>query len=209
MRELEFLPEWYPQIRRKRRSLVFHGWLTLMVVIAVGLWMLLAQQNVRAKQSSLVEIKSQLSETQTELDKLKDLLTLQRQLGHQDQIIVKLGKHIEASRLMAALDELMPPNVALISLTAENEEQMPAPGSLAALRAQQDHDKGPAAKKLRVKVQALAPTDEDLANFLSKLTAKPFEQVALNYSKQRTESGHVMREFEVAFDVDLSAAGGE
>jgi hypothetical protein len=208
MRELEFLPEWYPQIRRKKRLLVLQGWMTMAVVVTLGLWMLLAQRNVRAKEADLITIKSRLQDTQSELAKLDEMLGLQRKWRVQDQIIIKLGKHVEASRLIAALDELMPPTVAIVSLTLDTEEQGPPAGSLAAARAAQERDKAPV-RKMKVKLQALAPTDEDLANFLSRLTARPFEQVALNYSRQRTESGHVMREFEVAFAMDVSAAGGE
>ena len=38
MRELEFLPQWYPQIRRRRRLVHLQAWLTL-VLIAVGLFL--------------------------------------------------------------------------------------------------------------------------------------------------------------------------
>ena len=55
-------------------------------------------------------------------------------------------------------------------------------------------------RKLRVRLQGVAPTDTDVANFLSGITNVPFfEQVAMTYSRDRSDSGHVMREFEITF----------
>jgi hypothetical protein len=57
----------------------------------------------------------------------------------------------------------------------------------------------------------VAPTDMDLAEFLARLTSKPFfRNVELLISHEKTDRGHVMREFEVAFVMDLNptAAGG-
>lgn len=207
MRELEFLPEWYPEIRRKRRMVFMQGWLTILAVATVGVWLFLAQRNVRDKQGQLLTLKSQITQTQSDLDRLDQMEQLRRKWQHQDQIIEKLGKHIESSRLITAMDELMPANMALVSLDVANQEQTVTPGSLASMRPEEA--KKPPARKIKVRVQGLAPNDEDLANFLAKLTSHPFEQVALTYSRQRSDNGHVMREFEVAFAVDLAAVGGE
>ena len=51
----------------------------------------------------------------------------------------------------------------------------------------------------------MVPTDVDLANFLAGLQNVPyFENVAMAYAKDRAENGHVMREFEVNFTIDLT-----
>ena len=46
MREVEFLPAWYPQVRRRRRLVVLQAWMTLAVLIGLGAWMTLAGRNV-------------------------------------------------------------------------------------------------------------------------------------------------------------------
>jgi hypothetical protein len=57
-------------------------------------------------------------------------------------------------------------------------------------------------------VHGVVPTDVDFASFLAKLSTVPyFENVAMIYAKDRSESGHVMREFEVTFTVSLNQEG--
>jgi hypothetical protein len=64
-------------------------------------------------------------------------------------------------------------------------------------------------RRVKMRMQGVAPTDSDLASFLAKLTAKPFfSAVAVTYSRPRSEDGHVMREFEVTFVLDLGGLGG-
>ena len=38
MREMEFLPSWYPQLRRHKRLVMLHIWATTMVIMGLGLW---------------------------------------------------------------------------------------------------------------------------------------------------------------------------
>ena len=65
------------------------------------------------------------------------------------------------------------------------------------IRAQQEKQKSQQAGKLNFRMHGIAPTDVALAEFLAKLTAKPFfKQVELTYAHERIDSGHVMREFE-------------
>ena len=65
-------------------------------------------------------------------------------------------------------------------------------------------------RKLRFKLHGVCPTDVDLGEFLAKLTGKPFfKNVELMYSHERQDRGHVMREFEVAFTMDLTGAAAK
>ena len=83
----------------------------------------------------------------------------------------------------------------------------PASG-LAARTAQRDSRNAAAETKIRLRVHGVAPTDMDLAEFLAKLTTKPFfKQIELIYSHERQDSGHVMREFEVSVVMDITPPG--
>jgi hypothetical protein len=70
----------------------------------------------------------------------------------------------------------------------------------------------PVDRRLRVRLQGVAPTDLELATFLTDLNQTSFfERPALTYVKERRESGHVLREFEVTFTINLNspvASGG-
>jgi Tfp pilus assembly protein PilN len=214
MREPEFLPDWYPKVRKRKRTLALQAWITLILISGLGLWMLLVQRNVRAREVALGALRTDLTQSETELERLEDAQQLQRDLGRRDEIFHKIGRPIESTRLLTTLEHLMPKDMALLDLALEGED--PAPrgaggggGSLAA-RAQQDKQKSQQASKLNFRMHGIAPTDVALAEFLAKLTAKPFfKQVELMYAHERLDSGHVMREFEVTFAMDLTGLGGK
>ena len=205
MRELEFLPEWYPKVRRHRRRVALQAWITLILVAGLGLWMLLVQRNVHAKQRELAGLVAELSQSETEVERLDELLKLQRQLGQQDEVFVKIGRPIEATRLFTTLEELMPKSMALLDLSIDTEESVKSHGNTLAARAAQEK----AERKLKLRVHGVAPTDVAVGDFLGSLTARPlFSNVELAYSHERAESGRVMREFEINFSIDLSNLGG-
>jgi Tfp pilus assembly protein PilN len=205
MREVEFLPDWYPKVRQRRRMVALQAWITLILVAGLGLWMILVQQNVHAREKTLKGLTTDLEQTETQLHRLEDLLALQRQLGQQDQIFIKIGRPMEATRVMSALAEMMPRDMALLQLSLDSEEAPKVTGKLAAKAAA---DKKNMESSLKFRMQGVAPTDVDLAEFIAKLTGKPFfKQVELMYSHERQDSGRVMREFEIAFVMDLSGLG--
>lgn len=213
MREVEFLPEWYPKVRQRRRMVALQAWITLILLCGLGLWTLLVQQNVRAREIELASLGSDLDQSETELQRLEDLLQLQRQLGQQDAIFMKIGRPVEATRVITTLEQMMPNDMALLDLWLDTEEAPKAStertGGLAARAAREQKDQADA--KLRFRMHGVAPTDVDLAEFLAKLTARPFfKNVELLYSHERQDRGHLMREFEVTFTMDLThtTAGG-
>jgi hypothetical protein len=208
MREMEFLPAWYPQIRKRKRLVVLQAWATVSLLGGLAAWMLLAGRNTRAAEANLQAISGQISQTESELQKLDDLLDLQKQLRQQDRVHAKLGLHVEATRMINTLESAMPKEMAVIQLEMEIEEQARPVATLADAQAMQQKDP-PVIRKLKVRLQGVAPTDVDLANFLARLgTTSYFERVAMNYARDRVDNGHVMREFEVTFSVDLSSPAG-
>jgi Tfp pilus assembly protein PilN len=204
MRELEFLPAWYPKARQRRRLIILQVWMTLLIAIGLGFWSFLVRTNVTNASDALDELSARLAQTDTELKRLDELLRLQKQLGVQDQIIARLGTHITPTRLLAAIENVLPSEMALINMSVTTEEQVRQQSNLAAARAEQQKQET-VDRRLKISLQGVAPTDVDLANFLARLASERFfEQVALSYARERTERGHVMREFEVTFVVNLT-----
>jgi Fimbrial assembly protein (PilN) len=203
MREVEFLPTWYPQVRLRRRIVLLQAWMVLVVIAGLALWTTLAQRNVHQAQATLLRVDAQLAHSRNELKTLEELMTLGKKLGEQAQVLAKVGSHVEAARLLATLDEVMPKSTALLELSFLTEEK--APLTLAAARAAQEKDRS-VERKVNVKITGVAPTDVEVAEFLTRLTGKPFfEDVRMTGSKPRLDNGHVMREFEVSFSMNLNA----
>ena len=204
MREVEFLPDWYPKVRQRKRVVALQAWITLILICGLGLWMLLVQRNVYARQQQLGVLSTDLSRSEIDLKRLDDLLALQKQLGEQDLIFKRIGRPIEMTKVMSTLQQIMPQDMALLDLSLDTEEApKPPPGTFAARMAAQSTK--PPEPKLRFRLHGVAPTDVDLGEFLAKLTTKPFfKHVELMYSRERVETGHVLRDFEVAFKLDLT-----
>jgi Tfp pilus assembly protein PilN len=206
MREVEFLPEWYPKVRKRKRMVALQAWSTLILIAGLGLWMILVQRNVRLRQHALGALQTDLFHSEEEINHLEEALKLQNQLSGKDQVLLKIGRSVEMTKLVSTLEQLMPADMALLDLNFDTEEA-PHPGGTLAARAAAEQKATDS--KLHFRLHGVAPTDVDLAEFLAKMTGKAFfKQVELMYSHERVENGHVMREFEVSFALELSQGSG-
>ena len=90
--------------------------------------------------------------------------------------MAKVGLHVEVSRMLAQLDSIMPKEMSLRDLSLDTIEQF-RDSSLMAPTSDKDR---PLDRRLNVRLTGVAPSDVDLANFLTKLTSVPiFVQVGL------------------------------
>lgn len=209
MRELEFLPDWYPRLRQRKRRIALQGWMSLLIVAGLGLWLMLINRNTAHAQERLDQLSADLSTTQLDLDKLRSLEDLQKQLRIQDEVMARIGLHVEMTRMINALEAAMSKDMSLIDLEMEVREQEKKLTALADLVKKPSRTDTVLDRRLIVKLRGVAPTDVELANFLFKLTNESlFEAVTLNYARERRERRHLMREFEVSFAINLNQKEG-
>jgi Tfp pilus assembly protein PilN len=203
MRELEFLPDWYPQTRRRRRLVHLQGWLTLLLVAGMGTHLVMADRNIAVAEGSVSALQAQLTETDAKLAEIDKLDAMRRQLRQQQAVVSKLGTYVESCKVIDALDAVMPKQMSLTGLQIDNEERVDN-SAVQAARATEPVVE----RRLKVRVQGVCPTDVDLANFMTQLAAVPFfEQVNITYAREKGQNGHVMREFEVTFGLNLTGSG--
>jgi len=201
MRELEFLPAWYPQLRRQKRMVVLQGWATVVVGISLSTWMLLAGRNVARWQDDRNIVSNQLDQSRARLRALNDQLAEKQKLETQQRVMAKLGLHVEVSRLIARLDQIMPKEMALTEADFNVVEQTKTENS-------GENKVQVTARKLLVKISGVTPSDADWAGLLAKLSSVPFfDDVRLVGAKEKVDDGHLMREFQVSFLVDLGSGG--
>ncbi len=204
MRELEFLPQWYPQLRTRKRQLVLQAWLTLAVIAGLCLALSSLNHSVRGAHRALAQISGEASATEAQVKKLDELLGLQKQLARQERVMARLGVGVETTRLLNTLEGIMPREMAILNLGMETHEQARPVANLTQALNTRDKDAA-VVRQLRVRLAGVVPTDADLASFLASLSGAPlFKQVTMNYARERADNGHVMREFEVSFVVPLS-----
>src|SRR5271170_7280852 len=97
--DIEFLPAWYAQSRRKKRVVLLQFYMTLVLALGLGLWMLLIRRNTVAAAASLDQINQQVSETHSELRQLDDQVRLKDQLMDQQRVVDSLGVPVDVARL--------------------------------------------------------------------------------------------------------------
>jgi Tfp pilus assembly protein PilN len=205
MREINFLPPWYTQFLRRRRTVFFQTWVTIGIAMGLGLWMFLAERNERNAENVLDTLSGQVQQTSTQLQQMERLEMLRRQLRQQAEVLTKLGIHVETGRLVTKLADATPPSLSFLSLNIDTDE-IPVQLSAAERAGLKEGSRPPVDRRLRVRLQGVAPTDLELATFLTDLNQTSFfERPALTYVKERRESGHVLREFEVTFTINLNS----
>ena len=203
MRELEFLPDWYPQTRKRRRMVVLQAWLILLLLAGMGSHLVLADRNIKLAEKSLSSLQGQLDQTNAQLAEMDKLDSMRKQWRQQEQLLSRLGLYVEAYRTLYTIDALMPKQMALTGMNIENEERVEQSNVQAAKGAEPVID-----RRMKVKIQGVCPTDTDLANFMTQLSTIPFfDQVSVTYAREKSEANHVMREFEVSFAMNLNGNG--
>ena len=210
MRELEFLPDWYPRLRRQRRRVLLQTWVALLVVAGLALWLTLARRNASRADVALRAFEAQVLQTETERRQLDEQLRMKAQLEQREEVVASLGFPVEMSRLLRTLDVIMPREMSLKDVTCTTIEQPLVYDGPAAAQARAPQDKPAVDRRLKVSLVGVAPNDLDLANFLTGLTNYPFfEQIQLLKADGVIDAGHTMREFEVTFSMSLNATPGQ
>jgi hypothetical protein len=206
VREIDFVPDWYPKLRQRRAMLVAQAWLTGGLVVAACVGVMVKRGQVHAAEQQLTGIIADMDHTRSKVKKLEDLLKLEAQWRTRDQVLTKLGLHVESTRLLNKLVEIMPPDMGVLDLDFTLEQARPLTSAIgrAADAAAKDV---PPDRRMKARLRGVAPTDVDLANFLRDLSNVTFfDNVAMTYAKDRSESGHMMREYEVTFSLNLNGA---
>ncbi len=208
MRELEFLPGWYPQLHRRQRQIMLQVYLTVAVSAGLALWLFLVDRNHHVASQTLGVLHAQVNQADAQLREINRLTTLETQLRKQEEVQSKLGLHVESARIIGTLASIMPENMSLVALNAETEEIPRDIGGMgkAALSAGAGV---PTDRRLKVRLSGIAPTDVDVANFITELNRISFfDHVTMTYAKDRREADHLMREFELTFIVNLNMPAG-
>ena len=206
MRELEFLPSWYPQLRTRRKMVGIQLWATIVVGLCLMAWIAITNRTVVQKQAQSHTLDRQLQQSRSDLKQLDEMLAEKKTLETEQQIMYKVGTHGEVSRLLAKIDEIMPKEMSLTEASFDTQEQVkdsdpnPKPG-VKTPAAEKTHT---VSRKLVVRLTGVTPSDADWATVLAKLGSIPFFQdVQLENAHDKSQSGHLLREFEVSFVVDL------
>jgi len=123
MREVEFLPAWYPLLRRRRIMMYAESWALVIVITAMAAWLMIFHHGIGAPRRRLTGLDRQLTQTDA------DLQRPQRAEGVEGTIAAGGGSfgafwgHTFRRRLMSALAQIMPPEMTLLDFSSNVVEQ--------------------------------------------------------------------------------------
>lgn len=204
MHELEFVPSWYPRMRRRQQLLKLQATFTVAAVILLGAWILNARTGISAQRSVRAALDNRLSQSSEELALLEEQVDLKAQLQKQKEIMDRLGRHVEASRMLSLLQQSLTKQVAVLDLKISTIESVQQ-------RVSKDpnvRDDSSLERRQQVNVVGVAPSDLDISEFLEKLAKVRFcENVQLLEASDMSRDGHLLRKFEVVFSINLSQGG--
>jgi Tfp pilus assembly protein PilN len=89
----------------------------------MGSWVAVTQQKIHTRQTRLVQLDGELQRSREELKDLDNLVTFEKKLKERAQVLNKVGFHVEAARLLATLDEVMPKSASLLEVSFLTEEK--------------------------------------------------------------------------------------
>jgi len=161
---------------------------------------------VRTARLVTAQCQAQISLSQQQLSQLAEKLKYQAELRQQDQIVARLGLDVDATRLLRALQDAMTPEMALTNVTLETAEQARAAVAVRNTSATARNDFPDVDRRLKVTIDGVSPSDIQVATLIENLgKVSCFENVAFsNLQDRHSRDGHVMREFEVTFDLNLN-----
>jgi hypothetical protein len=203
MREIEFLPAWYPAIRRRCRWVAFQGWITFFVVLLISGYALAKRLQVLGINQTAVQTQAQIDLSRRQLVQLNQKLKLEDELRQQDRIAARLGVGVETTRLLNALEQAMTPEMALTNVSLSTVEQ---PQTNEPVSSHPASDPVELDRRLKVVVDGVAPSEIQAVTLMGNLLkVSCFENVAIQLNQAKLQDGHPTHAFEVTFDLDLNA----
>jgi Tfp pilus assembly protein PilN len=197
MHNVEFLPSWYSAIQRRRCAMIVQATASAAILFILAVAVIGREWDIHRQTQVVAQYDEKLEQANLQLSKLDQILSVQHGLRQHERVISQLGIDMDATRLLNALESAMPPKMALTGLSVEAQEQSAVPV---------DQVQGvPADRWLTVRMQGVAPTDVEVAMLLDSLSRLKFlDSVGMSYIRDRTEAGHIMRDFELRFRVKLN-----
>ncbi len=204
MREIDFLPEWYPPVRRQRSVLRMQVWASAAVVLAGVIALTVSYGQCEAAQQRLNITRDHAERAVKDVHQLDEMLSLQNQLVAKRQIVTELGLPVELSRVISEFNDCVPREVSFTDVDFKTTET--SVDSISE-RAKQGGTKV-VSRRLEICLKGVAPTESEVTAFWSRLIQRAFfTEVRLVNSVERRSGEHRWRYFEVTMSIPLDHTG--
>jgi len=228
MKVINFLPDDYLERCRRRRANIVCLAIAATAVVALGGLSGFAFFNVLSVASVRGAVEQQYQEASQQIDQLRQLEEHRSTLLRKVELSTGLLERVPRSQLLARLTNYLPPHTNLVAVAMRLEDveiKAPQPpGGVAAggaggpaaknaakapLPADARKDKSGAykVKQCVFRVDGMAPTDVEVAEYIQRLAADPlFRHVDLQFSEEFPyKEGVLVRRFQLVVRLSLEA----
>jgi len=222
MRVIDFLPADYAERRGRRRANLICLGLAGAAVLALGMISALAVARAMGVTALRRVVELQYREAGRQIEQLKKLEERKAGLLRKVELSADLLERVPRSYILARLTNALPPYTSIqifIMSTEEVEVEVPAPSEAVGKADETGKDRSAqkGAKKKRpekvkkketlFRIDGLAPTDVEVAEYIARLSADPlFEEVNLKFSEEFPyQEGLQVRRFELSFRLSPKA----
>jgi hypothetical protein len=209
MSQINFLPQAFVAQRDRRYRLARASCLIAIALTLIAGWLVMSLHNLRrlgeeadrAEQFAL-SVAGQMVQLQRLRQRENELLKVMR-------IEQEVRPTLEVSALLALITDLAPRDVAVQSISLESQIDLPAAQAANAPPRGRSAGKpkqfGDGWQRFQLQVEGVAPDDNQVADFVSRLSTHPvFENVTIRYSRSGEVGPYRARQFRIDFDVRLT-----
>jgi Tfp pilus assembly protein PilN len=215
---INLLPNDYMDRRVRRRANIICLIIGGAAVLGLSLAGVMAMVTMFSSAGMRAVVERQYGEASQQIRQLKDLEERKAGLVHKVELSTDLLERVPRSHLLARLTNYLPQMASLTALVLKLEDvEVATPqgaGDGGQDKASAKTDKNGKAKSDKIKVKmwtfrvdGLAPTDVEVAEYMSRLSADPiFRDVDLKYSEEFPyREGTTMRKFQMCFRLSPDA----
>ena len=207
MSQINFLPETYARMARRRRRKYRH--LVLLSIFAVGLvgWGFVERGKNVMPRLRAAELEAQVEAARYQMSEFIRLREERDLLVKQQRIKQDLAQPISHTQVITALDAHLPDSIGLTDLQITTVRPAPEPinkGGSGAKAKKKSGKNQPVINELQIEFEAFAPDDVTIANLIGELSEDTlFDRVTLKYSRTTDARGIEGRLFKLLMRVRL------
>lgn len=205
MKSSSFLPQDYVDRRAQRRSDLLSLFLFVVVMGGIISAFIVTDRDRKGVEELQAQVNEQYAQAAQRLQQLQELQEKKAQMIHKAHLTGSLIERVPRTLILAEVVNSMPTSLSLLDLALNSKVVKDRPVATTALDKAKLAKNAPAAgappvPQVEVSVQILgvAPTDSDVAQFMTALGNSPmFTDINLGYSQEVTMNQQTLRKFQV------------
>jgi Tfp pilus assembly protein PilN len=216
--QLSFLPDDYLERKAQRRTNVVCALLFLIVAVAIVFGFMFADRTLKEARTKNEALSKEYADAARPIAQFQQLQEKQRTMAHQAELTASLLEKIPRSYLLAEITNAIPAGASLLDFDMQSRKRVAPPKVLTAFEQRRLAMSGgaapaaapPAAPRVYdvdMKISGIAPTDVQVAQFISRLSRSPlFKDVNLVISDEFVVEDTKVRKFQIELALNNDAS---